>query len=243
MSKLHEIVAVVDGEKKRRKARQTTLYKTVQKGDLYFGIRREYQPIDDDSEQLPPENKKVQRSLADDVRDFVEQSVKLIDVIATKDRSNQDAMANIEVGGVIIASDVPVSTLLTLEKELQHTRSFFEKLPTLPLDQVWTRDEASDQYLTEEIETVRTKKEQQPIVLYAATDKHPAQTQLITVDKTAGHWKTRKVSSAIPVKEQQKYLDRIDALANAVKQARERANTTEVTEKEIGVALMNFIVG
>ncbi len=241
MTKQHEIVAIEADFKKRSKQEQTEVYKWIQKSDQYFGLNREYQAFEDDGERLPPEHKKIQRELLDDTQAFDDLSVRLLDLIATKDVTNTKAFADLVVDGEVLVERVPVTTLLSIEKELHHVRAFYGALPTLPLDTPWTKDEASGHYVSPEVETVRTKKEQIPIVLYDATKEHPAQTQLITKDVNAGVWRTRKTSTAIPEPSKRKLLARIDKLIDATKQARERANQTDVDDKKIGAAIFGYI--
>lgn len=243
MAKQHEIVAIEADFKKRAKKTQTELYKFVQKADLFNGLNREYRPLQDDGEKLPAESRRIQRDLKDDIKEFDKVTVRLLDLMATKDQTNTNAFANLEVDGQVLAENIPVTTLLTLEKELHHIRSFYEKLPTLPLDTTWTKDEASGQFIAPEVETTRTKKTQRPIVLYDATPEHPAQTQLISEDIQVGIWQTRKLSTSMPAPKKQQLLDRIDALLDGTKKARERANGVEVTEKKIGKAIFDFIHG
>lgn len=241
MTKQHEIVAIEADFKKRSKQEQTEIYKQIQKSDLYFGLNREYHPLEDEGERLPPEHKNIQRDLHEDITEFDALSIRLIDLSTTKDLTNNIAMADLIVDGQTLAEKVPVTSLLSLEKELHHVRAFYEKLPTLTLDTTWLKDDARGQYVAPEIETVRTKKEQIPIVLYEATKEHPAQTQLITKDVNAGVWKTRKTSSAMPEPEKRRLLARIDKLLDAVKQARERANNVDVIDKKIGAALFAYL--
>ena len=82
----------------------------------------------------------------------------------------------------------------------------------------WKSDPNSGLYRTEPTETHRTKKMQKPIVLYAATPEHPAQTQLITEDVIAGWWVLTRQSGAMPKPEKQRLQDRIDKLIQAIKQ-------------------------
>jgi hypothetical protein len=84
---------------------------------------------------------------------------------------------------------------------------------------------------------------QKALVLFPATDKHPAQTQLITEDITAGHWTTTKFATVMAAKEKREILARIVQLQDAVKIAREDANDVAVTEKQIASPLLKYIFG
>ena len=241
MPKQHEIVAIEADFKKRSKQEQTDIYKQIQKPDLYFGLHREYHPYDDEGEKLPPEHKKIQQDAREDIEAFDKLSSRLIDLNATKDMTNTVAFADLIVDGETLATKLPVTTLLSLEKELHHVRAFYSALPTLPTDSIWTKDEATGHYVSPSVDTVRSKKEQIPIVLYEATTDHPAQTQLVTKDINVGVWRTRKISAAISERDKRTLLDRVDRLIDGVKQARERANSVEVVDVKIGETLFRYL--
>jgi predicted Zn-ribbon and HTH transcriptional regulator len=78
-------------------------------------------------------------------------------------------------------------------------------------------------------------------VLYDATDKHPAQTQLIVEDITVGYWNVIKQSGAIPENRKKEILERIEELTKQVKSAREKANMVDAENKEIGYTLFSYL--
>ena len=55
MTKLNQIVAVVNGKKSRAQKQLTEVYKKPQKPGLFEGISRTYQPSDEEGETLPAE--------------------------------------------------------------------------------------------------------------------------------------------------------------------------------------------
>jgi len=58
---------------------------------------------------------------------------------------------------------------------------------------------------------------------------------------TAGTWTTVKFSGAIPAARKNAMLDRVRALQDAVKSAREIANGLEVEKKKVGAKILKFI--
>ena len=120
----------------------------------------------------------------------------LFDITATKDWANCSARATVVVDGKPLLEDVPATYLLFLEKQLSDLRTFIDKMVELDAGEDWLEDPSTGMYRTEAIKTQRTKKVQRPIVLYDATEHHPAQTQLITEDVVAGYWNTVKYSGA-----------------------------------------------
>ena len=108
----------------------------------------------------------------------------------------------------------------------------------------WTKDENSGLFKTEATQTHRTKKTVKPIVLYPATEQHPAQTQLLTEDVIAGFWSQIKQSGAMPKPDKQALLERVESLLKALKEAREEANGyDEVETPNVGEAIFAYLLG
>jgi hypothetical protein len=165
----------------------------------------------------------------------------LFDVTAQKDYANCVAKANVVVDGVAVLEQVPVTYLLFLEKQLTDLYTIVGKFPTLDPAEQWQWDAASTTYYTEPVLTTRTKKVNKPIVLYPATDKHPAQTQLVIEDVSVGTWETRRFSGAMPQDDRRKLMDKIERLQHAVKSAREAANTVDAPTQEVGQKIFGWI--
>jgi hypothetical protein len=220
----------------------TDLYHKLQKGELFDGLQRTYQPRNEDGEPLPPESKNPQLRVSDAVTSAAKAWQSLFDTIATLDSGNCTAFGELRFGGSYIP-DVPVTTLLFLEKQLADIKTFVSKLPTLDPAETWSFDSSQSMHRTETKRTARTKKVQRPIVLFPATEQHPAQTQLITEDVIAGDWSQINYSTRITAKAKEEMLERVSILCDAVKTARERANATEIQRKEIGAALLTYVFG
>lgn len=245
MPTLHEIVAIRKGVKTRTYGELTELFKKAQKADLYAGMTRTFQPKDDDGETFPPEDKKVVL-VADDVLKTVRKlRIDYFDIEATQEAGNREASADVLVAGQTVLTDVPVTLLLFLEKELNDLRTFIDAMPTLDDAKTWQADPNSKLCRSDTQVTHKTKKVQRPIVLYDAVikDDHaiPAQTQLITEDVVTGHWHTTHLSGALPTPRKEELLGRVEALRTAVKSARARANSREVEKQHIGASIFDWL--
>ena len=130
--------------------------------------------------------------------------------MATKDAANQEAKADVVVDDNVILTSVAATTLIFLEKQLLDVQTFVANLPILAADHTWSYDDGAGIYKAEEQTTHKTKKIQKPIVLYDATQYHPAQTQMVAEDVVVGHWTTVKQSGAIKRKERDEILERVD---------------------------------
>jgi len=244
MAKLNQIIAIEKGIKSSAYGALTELNKAAQKPDLFNGFSKTYRKKDEDGEELPPEGKRVQYTSGEVLRAAERALTDLVDVTARKDWTNCVAKADVVVDGKTLIASAPVSFLLFMEKQLTDLRTLVGNLPVLDVAEDWKSDPNSGLYRTEPTETHRTRKMQKPIVLYAATPEHPAQTQLITEDVIAGWWVLTRQSGAMPKPEKQKLQDRIDKLIQAIKQAREAANMFDETDAPaIGAPVFGYLLG
>jgi hypothetical protein len=243
MPKLNQILAVEKGVKTRVYAEFTELHKATQKAAVMNGFHKAYQPKEEGGESYPPESQKVQLNHDDVIARVGAALTELFDVTATKDWTNCVTKADVIVDGQAILENVPATYLLFVEKQLSDLHTFIAKMSELDPGADWIFDASTGLHKTEPTQAQRTKKVQKPIVLYDATEHHPAQTQLITDDVVVGHWTTVKHSGAIPAPLKKKLLGRIEALSKAVKFAREQANAVEAEEKKVGKAVFDFIFG
>lgn len=140
MAKLNQIIAVEKGVKSKSHQDLTAAHHGLQKPALLAGISRTYQPKDEEGEQLPPESTRVQVKAEDVLRDTASTLSRLFDVTATKDWANCSARADVTVEGRTLLSQVPVSYLLFLEKQLTDINTFVRKLPVLDASESWVQD-------------------------------------------------------------------------------------------------------
>lgn len=241
MPKLNQIIAVVTQKKKEATAALSALYATVQKADLFAGLVRRYQKKDDDGEDLPPEDKMVQLTVPAAIARLREIETDVLDTTLTQDVSNCEARANIEVDGAVIVSNVPVSHLLYLEKKLENYNTFVATLPTLAAGEKWDFDSNSSLYVTPETFKNRSKKVMKNHVKAQATDKHPAQVDVYTEDVPVGRWNEKKLSGAIPATEKAAMQVKAKRLLEAVKFAREKANSQDAVLAKEGAAIFDYL--
>jgi hypothetical protein len=243
MPKLCQIIAVAAGAKAQTDKDIAQIHHAVQKQDMTHGLLRVYSPKDEEGEKLPGECQPIRMLTQDAIIAAAKSWTRLFDIIATQDAANTEAKAHVVVAGETeaILLDVPVTSLLFLEKRLVDIRTFIEKLPVLDAGMNWTYDDTKGVYIADEVVTMRTAKVQKPIVLYPATEQHAAQTQLITEDVAVGTWTTTHLSSALPADAKKAMLERVGDLQRAVKFAREEANTAEVQDVKVGDAIFDYI--
>lgn len=240
--KLNQIIAVVKSAKSRATKFLTDAHQKWNK-DAISGIAKTYRPKAENGDPLPSESKSIHLNVPARIREAMDQVGTFFDVVMTQEEGNTHARATIELDGEIFLADVPVTTLLFLEHQLVDLHTFVSKLPTLPPDREWRFDKNRDCHVTDPIESVRTQKVPKVIVKYEATKEHPAQTELFSEDTTVGTWTTTYMSSAIPSSRRATMLRRVEELQDAVKRAREVANSLEVDQVKHGRKILDRIFG
>lgn len=240
-TRLNQVIAVEKAAKGRILGEITRMHQQLSKPGLLGGFAKTYQKRDEEGDDYPPERQRVQVVAAELLRQAGRLLGELVDLTAQKDWANTRARADVIVEGEVLLEQVPATFLLFLEKQLTDLRTFVAAIPALDPAEEWTLDPATDLWRTEPTQTTRTKKVQRPIVLYPATEEHPAQTQLISEDVVVGTWVTTKTSGALPEPRKQQLLERIEMLSRAVKHARETANGVEAPEQALGGKLFEYL--
>ena len=238
---LNQLIAVEKSETKRTTNEISEIHRASQVPDLFNGFERKYIPTDENWETLPPESKKVQLTAKGCLDKVKKAMIQELDLEATKDLSNAVARANLVVDGQVILENVPATTLLYIEKKLTNLETMLGKFTVLDSSENWTEDTASGLFKTEAVKANRTKKVPKPIVLYDATDKHPAQTQIFQEDVVVGQYQLVKTSGALKKTYKEELLEKVSNLLNCVKAAREQANMSAVQKSEIGATIFEFL--
>lgn len=242
MPKLCQILAVSKQVKSNSNEQLTQIYHAIQREELVNGFSRVYTPLTEEGEQFPPEKKIVQVRLGQALAAACSVMAPMVDIVATTDAANRNAKADVIVDGATILKDVPAVTLLFLEKQLQDFHTIVCKLPELPQTETWNYDQNFDCFVTEPVETSKSKKITKPLVAYPATPEHPAQVQLVTDDIVTGNWKAIKFSGALPSSRKRVLRENTEKLMAAVKFAREAANSVEAPQVSIAKSLFDYLL-
>jgi hypothetical protein len=244
VTKLNQIIAIENGEKARANKATAPLFHLLKVDGMFSGLTKTYEPLDAEGEQLPPETARVKGTVLDIIDLFVKYNSRLLDVSATKDNTNTQAFADVVVDDEVIISNAPVTFLLPFEKFLsQEVRGLIESIPVLDPAQDWelSSSEREGVYETPVVRRHRTKKVNKVLEMSPATDKHPAQVQLVAEDVLAGYWSEKKFSGAVPASRKEELTERVENLIAAVKMAREKANDIDVTDLKVGSAVFGYL--
>ena len=253
MTQLHEILAVEGSKEGYFKNALVEMTNLFTKKVSHFGgfnktltLHGEDTPEKHAKELSETENQTLTTTVSAELAYLGEVVANYVDVIYQKDDANQRAVADIEIDGVVIASNVPATTLLSLENKLKTLRPVYDEIPTLQPGTQWTLDPSIGEGVYIDVNPqirTKTKKGFEYKILTPATDKFPAQIKEWEVVEDIGFTTLTRWTGMISVAEKVEILKRFDKLAAAVKQARQRANTVEVQKVNIGRSLLEYING
>lgn len=241
MTKLHQVIALEKTRKNQAKAKGDEAYHQLQRHQLSQGLRETYEPHAEDDVPVEPKYQKVQVKAEDLIDAYLASQAPAWNIQATKDWANTTAKADVKIGKTVLLREVPVTTLISLEKWLTDVRTVIAHAPTLDPAENWHLNDATGLYETEPAQVVRTKKVAKHEVVVPATDKHPAQVAVQQVDVIAGTWTKTKLSGAMEETRQAEYADRVSQLLEAVKTAREEANGAEVNDTKVAEPLITWL--
>lgn len=168
------------------------------------------------------------------------------DLLLKKEMANTEAQADLTVGTVTFAKDLPATFLLGLENRLTELREVLVNMPTVPEGIAWEPDVEKGKNIFRSKfpqERFKTKNVLKPFVMAAATDKHPAQVEKLTEVLNVGKYQKVLWDSRVTPAQKSEILGRFDTLMSAVKTARQKANAVDVPkDAEIGSKLFNYIL-
>jgi hypothetical protein len=253
MSKLHEVLAA---EKTLVNARDKLAEDTsvkFKKADQYFtGMVKTLEMLDDSPEAnaialSARQEKELPTTVQATMDYFLDFWAKAENLLHQKNVTNTTALADLVFRGAIIAHKVPVDELMGLEARLGELRKLVLEMPTLDASRDWAIDPHASQpgtwKATKDQVTSKTEKEEFPVVLAPATDKHPAQVKLGSKDKVVGTFKLQTTSGATTAIQKANLISTIDELLIEVKTARTRANAVDVaTVAPIGKVIKGILM-
>lgn len=241
IQKLCQVIALVSGKKAVAKKTLEEAYHAFQKPDLFSGMTRVFTARIEGEANRPPERKNPQQSVVDMVGNVRRDLTDLFDTVATQDRANTEAKADVIIDGMSVLKDVPVTTLMFLEKQATDLATLIGKLPLRDGAEDWTFQKETGSYVTETRKTLVTSKVAEVLVMYPATTEHPAQTQLVHKDIVVGNWDVRNFSTAVTKTEQDAMQFRVRKLLDALAVAREEANLSAAAPVKIGENILKYV--
>lgn len=242
MPKLHELLAVEGDLKSRAQQAKNAIVKLFTEGTGRLLGRSIHYQVDEGEDPRPPEITELATTVSAEFDQFQMAYSQWLNVAIQKEVTNQATMSTVIVDGVDIFNEpFPATALLNLESKLTEMRVVYAQAPTLDPSERWEWDGSFGLYISKDRVANITKKTTKVLVLYEATEQHPAQTQAYNEDVRIGTRTTMLQSGMVSPQDKIKILSRIDKLLRAVKEARQRANNIEITDVNVADAIFNYI--
>jgi hypothetical protein len=248
VSKLHELLAVgTNLENQANKTRADLMATFDKKRHLFEQKLVTFKSNEEGVAPVTEAQSDIQSTVSKEL-DWISSILsKDIDIGHQVDVANTTAKADIVTeDGETIATAIPATSLLQLEKHLQKFHELLVTIPTLDPAKGFSQDTTRETgvFKAREVLKSRTKKVNKPLVLYPATDKHPAQTQLVTEDVNVGTIQEQEWSALLTPATKGDLIERCEVLTRAVKKARARANELDidVSTHKIGERLLKYVL-
>ena len=243
MAKLNQIIAIEKSVKSQSFQELTEAHQSLQKPALLAGISRTYRPKDEEGEQLPPESTRVQLKAQDVIRETTASLTRLFDVTATKDWANCVAKADVVVDGRTLLRQVPATYLLFLEKQLVDLHTFVKKLPVLDASEAWSFD-ASTGRLCDGACADAQDEEDAAQPCQGGGDREASRAgRGVLRGRHCRLLAHGEILGALPAQRGNELLPACERLQEAVKFAREEANSIEVEDQKVGAAFFDYLFG
>lgn len=250
MTLLHQILAIERGVQADTDRKVSlALRGTSVEGEAspLSGRIKTYEPREADGDKFPDERQHVQIRIEKDVLPAISGALgRLLDIKLVREDANTRARADVAIDGTVLLKNVPVGYLLFLESQLNALRGIVERLPVLDPAREWHWDKNRNAHVTEPVRRAREVRVPQvelvsPAQVIDGKAFEPQFRQYETA-RPVGDWEEIRLSGAMPADEREEILDRISVLGDAVKFAREAANSTDVTGRKAGEKIFSYLL-
>jgi len=254
--RLHELLAAMGDSEKRAKLVQAEARETFVKRSAHFrGSIKTLSLLEDSDEARAVEAGAAEQSAVTSTvlakLAYIKKPVaNWWNTMLQKEATNQEAQADLVIGGKTIAENLPAGFLLGMERELKELRNVVEAIPTHEPGKNWVSDESvvaqdgSKGILRNAVATVRPKEKKvlKGVTLHEGNEHHAPNVQAVNDVVTLGTFTVEEYSAMVTPAEKSQMLARVSELLKAVKRARMRANQTPVVKKAVGNALFRYIL-
>ena len=189
------------------------------------GVTKKYVPLNDsDPDPGEPQIRPVELRVPDEVVGIIQAMGDLADINLNVCRANSVSDLKVTFGTKTLA-DLTPEFLLYLNKMLTDTITILRRLPVLAGDVQWTLNKATGVYDAPMRKQAARRTEKVPVEVAKATDKHPAQAQLVEKQVQVGTYEVVQHSGAIPATARDEAIRRAQALQREVTLELQRHNS------------------
>ncbi len=245
-TKLHQLLAVGTSLEGQANKTRSELQNTFEKKRHLFEAKVSTFVPSGEGSAVTESQSDIQSTVAKElvwVSGFI---AKAIDSAYQVAEANTQARADIVLeDGTTLAKAVPATSLLELEKRVAEIQALVVAIPTLDPAKGFLpdKDKGEGYYQARVVKKTRTRKDKIAMVLYEATEKHPAQVQLVDKDIPTGTVEEQEWCSMLTPALKSQLIERVEILSRAVRSARSKANEIEVSvDKKIAKSLLDYVL-
>jgi hypothetical protein len=250
MTKLHQILAVERGVQADTDRKVTLAMRGTNvdgEASPLSGLIKTYAPREEDGDTLPEQRQHVQIKVEKDVLPAIAEAMaRLFDVKLVREHANTEAFADVVIDGTTVLANVPAGYLLFLAEQLNSLRGLVQRLPVLDPAEEWHFDKNRNVHVTEPVKKARELRVPQVQVLQKPQvidgQVIDGQYRPYETARPVGDYTTIKMSGAMPADERERLLDRISTLGEAVKYAKEQANSIDVVNRKAGGKIFAYVL-
>jgi len=251
MTKLHELLAA---EKTPNGAWNQVYEETLKKfknpAHFYEGHSKSLAMIEETAgNKAIEEQAREEKPVTTNVYDTLEYALNIFgkaeDLQFQKNSANRLATGTVLWRGKLLLENMPIDELLGLEARLTRIRQLFAEMPTLDATKHWNKADGLGKYVWQTTfpeETTKTEKRVIPVTMKEATKEHPAQVQAVQKDVVVGKFTTTKRCGSATAEQKAESIKHIDELLIEIKQARMRANETEVDKAKVASKIIDLLL-
>jgi hypothetical protein len=218
--------------------------------NLFGAFTKTFEPTVDDIKNpdkiKPDEGHEVRATTFEILNDFVAPLFKdAVKNSVAKELTNRDAVGQVTVLGIELGA-IPATALLKIEKQLKLTKSIIEQIPVHDDSKQWDLFDKSRKIWKKEPAdwSWASEKEDFPLELSPATDRHPAQVAVRNRDIHVGKYTKETYTGNIPKETKAQMLTNVNAAISDVISARDHINMVETTRNDdVGEKLFKSIFG
>lgn len=243
---LHEVIAIEGELEGAFKKSLQELDNSFRKPEQFIGFEKRYVPFSEAEviSESTTERKAMDATVQQKLDDLFKITSQYFDCFAQREATNQAANESVIIDGQVILSGIPSTALLGLESKLRQIKEILIRIPVLPQGIDFKKEPSIGANVYKRVhdeETFRTRKEPKSVILVQPTKEHPAQIEKWNENVNVGKYITSHWTGVMSTADKDRLIERLDKLARAVKQARQRANCQEVVDIHIGEQIKNWL--
>lgn len=215
--------------------------------ELVSGRIHVHEPFADDpdgrqQDKLDDKYEKVRTTVPAELDRLRDPFTRYIDTEMALDEANTQARADVRIGDQVLIANVPVTALMWWEKRFAELVSLAKALPVLDPKVRWNPSEREGVlYESDPVQTRSTKRTKVIKPVFQPTEFQAGQFTEHDSDVVSGIWTKIELSGALSSSDKVALVNRLRALQDAVKLARQEANRISVTRQHAGEVLADYI--